>query len=111
ASVRRLLQLGVALVSGERIASGRDEAEDLLEAFARQALIERGARHFTKELVRIEGLRARCTEHVLSEHIERTRPRRWRVPRALLRGLERRLALHHLEAAGTSGAFDGSSIR
>ena len=98
APVRGLLQLGVALVVGERIAAGRDEAHDLVEAFARQSLIGRCARHLAIKRIGVEGLGAGHAEHVLGEHVERAWPRRRGVLRALFRRLERRLALDHLEA-------------
>ena len=41
--LRGLLQLGIALVIGERVAAGRDEFDDLVEGLARQVAIGGGA--------------------------------------------------------------------
>ena len=95
-----LLELRVALVVGERIAAGRHELHDLVEALAQQALIGRGARHLAIELVGVERRGAGRAEHVLRQHVERARPRRRRILRAFLGRFERRLAFEHLEAVG-----------
>ena len=94
------LQLGVTIVIGKRVAAGRHKLEDLVEALTQEPLIGRGARHFAIEAVGVEGVGASRSQHMLREHVERARPRRGRVLRALRRGFERRLALDYLEAVG-----------
>jgi hypothetical protein len=96
----RLADLGVALISAQRITAGRDEIDDPLKGLPREGGVRCGAGDLGIERDRIERGGAGHAEHVLGQNVERAAANRRCVLCTDIVGVEGRLAFHHLETVG-----------
>ena len=72
----------------------------MVEAFAGEITIRRGASHFLVERFWLKGRRTSHAQHMLGQHVQRARFRRRGVLGALRRRLQRRLTFHDFELVG-----------
>ncbi|MCY1294807.1 hypothetical protein D9M70_441210 [compost metagenome] len=91
---------GIAFIGLQRITAGRHKIDHPLEGLPGECRVGRGAGDLVVKRQRVERRGTGHAEHMLGEHVERALADRWRVLRADIVGVERRLAFHHLEAVG-----------
>ena len=99
-AVRPKADLGEALIGLERVAAGGDERHDAVESGAVEPAIGICGGDFGKERVGRERRRTGHAENVLGENVEGAGADRGRILGAEIIGIQRRAALHHLEAVG-----------